>query len=100
MGGWRIRRITWLRLEALLLTRGNAGMTLFERQERGLWRVDMPTVSRSVCDVAGAGETALPAFAAAIAAGADRETSSHLANVAAGVVAGKLGTVFALAKKS
>lgn len=81
-----------LRLEALLVTRGIAGMTLFERQERGLRRVDIPTVARSVYDVTGAGDTALAAFAAAIAAGTDRETAAHLANVAAGVVVGKPGT--------
>jgi D-beta-D-heptose 7-phosphate kinase/D-beta-D-heptose 1-phosphate adenosyltransferase len=81
-----------LRLEALLVTRGSEGMTLFERQEIGLRRVDLPTAARSVYDVTGAGDTALAAFTAAIAAGADRETAAHLANIAAGVVVGKRGT--------
>lgn len=81
-----------LGLKALLVTRGSAGMTLFERQAAGLRRVDIPTVARNVYDVTGAGDTALAAFAAALAAGADREAAAHLANVAAGVVVGKRGT--------
>lgn len=83
---------TRLGLEILLVTRGSAGMTLFEAKERDLRRVDIPTVARNVYDVTGAGDTALAAFAAGIAAGADCETAAHLANVAAGVVVGKSGT--------
>lgn len=81
-----------LGLEALLVTRGSAGMTLFEPKENGLRRIDIPTVAQNVFDVTGAGDTALAAFAAAIAAGADREAAARLANVAAGVVVGKHGT--------
>jgi len=81
-----------LELEALLVTRGSAGMTLFEAEERGLRRVDIPTMARNVYDVTGAGDTALSAFAAGVAAGASRESAAHLANVAAGVVVGKHGT--------
>jgi D-beta-D-heptose 7-phosphate kinase/D-beta-D-heptose 1-phosphate adenosyltransferase len=79
-------------LETLLVTRGSAGMTLFERGQSGLQRVDLPTVARNVFDVTGAGDTALAAFGAAIAAGADREAAAFLANVAAGIVVGKPGT--------
>jgi len=81
-----------LELEALLVTRGSAGMTLFEAEESGLRRVDIPTMARNVYDVTGAGDTALSTFAAGIAAGASRESAAHLANVAAGVVVGKHGT--------
>ena len=81
-----------LELEALLVTRGSAGMTLFEAEESGLRRVDIPTTARNVYDVTGAGDTALSAFAAGVAAGASRESAAHLANVAAGVVVGKHGT--------
>jgi D-beta-D-heptose 7-phosphate kinase/D-beta-D-heptose 1-phosphate adenosyltransferase len=84
-----------LGLEALLVTRGSGGMTLFESKESGLRRVDIPTVARNVYDVTGAGDTALAVFAAGIAAGADREAAAHLANVAAGVVVGKHGTAVA-----
>lgn len=81
-----------LELEALLVTRGSAGMTLFEAEESGLRRVDLPTMARNVYDVTGAGDTALSAFAAGVAAGASRESAAHLANVAAGIVVGKHGT--------
>ncbi len=81
-----------LELTALLVTRGSAGMTLFEAKESGLRRVDIPTMARKVYDVTGAGDTALSAFAAGVAAGASRESAAHLANVAAGVVVGKHGT--------
>jgi rfaE bifunctional protein kinase chain/domain len=81
-----------LGLEALLVTRGSGGMTLFEAMDGGLRRVDIPTVARNVYDVTGAGDTALAAFAAGIAAGAEREAAAQLANRAAGVVVGKHGT--------
>jgi D-beta-D-heptose 7-phosphate kinase / D-beta-D-heptose 1-phosphate adenosyltransferase len=81
-----------LGLEALLVTRGSEGMTLFEAEESGLHHVDIPTVAQKIYDVTGAGDTALAAFAAGIAAGASREAAAHLANIAAGVVVGKRGT--------
>jgi len=88
-----------LGLEALLVTRGSDGMTLFEPGESRLRRVDIPTVARKIYDVTGAGDTALAAFAAGIAAGATREAAAHLANVAAGVVVGKHGTAVVTAKE-
>ena len=79
-------------LQALLVTRGSEGMTLFEAEESRMHRVDIPTVARNIYDVTGAGDTALAAFAAGIAAGASREEAAHLANISAGVVVGKRGT--------
>ena len=79
-------------LQALLVTRGSEGMTLFETEESRMHRVDIPTVARNIYDVTGAGDTALAAFAAGIAAGASREEAAHLANISAGVVVGKRGT--------
>jgi len=102
--GWLMesaRELTrWLGLEALLVTRGSEGMSLFEATDpqvngSGLRRVDIPTVARNVYDVTGAGDTAIGAFAAALAAGADRESAAQLANVAAGIVVGKHGTATA-----
>lgn len=81
-----------LGLDALLVTRGSEGMTLFETGDSTLRRMDIPTVARKIYDVTGAGDTALAAFAAGIAAGASREAAAHLANIAAGVVVGKRGT--------
>jgi D-beta-D-heptose 7-phosphate kinase/D-beta-D-heptose 1-phosphate adenosyltransferase len=84
--------ITSHKLEALVVTRGSEGMSLFEMADREVQRVDIPTVARNVYDVTGAGDTAIATFAAAIASGADRETAAHLANTAAGIVVGKHGT--------
>jgi D-beta-D-heptose 7-phosphate kinase / D-beta-D-heptose 1-phosphate adenosyltransferase len=81
-----------LGLDALLVTRGSEGMTLFETGESSLRRVELSTVARKIYDVTGAGDTALAAFAAGIAAGASREAAANLANIAAGVVVGKRGT--------
>lgn len=81
-----------LQLEALVVTRGGDGMTLFQPGKGALRRLDVPTVARSVYDVTGAGDTAISAFALAIASGADYESAVHLANLSAGVVVGKRGT--------
>lgn len=79
-------------LQALVVTRGSEGMSLFEMIKGELRCLDIPTVARNVFDVTGAGDTAIATFAAAIAAGADLETSVHMANAAAGIVVAKRGT--------
>jgi D-beta-D-heptose 7-phosphate kinase / D-beta-D-heptose 1-phosphate adenosyltransferase len=79
-------------IEALLVTRGREGMSLFDRAHGEVHQVDIPTMARSVFDVTGAGDTAISAFTLAVAAGANRETAARLANVAAGIVVGKRGT--------
>ena len=81
-----------LSLEALLVTRGSEGMSLFENSTSGLRRVDIPTMARSVYDVTGAGDTAIAAFSAAVASGADLGTAAQLANLSAGIKVGKRGT--------
>lgn len=80
-----------LGMQALLVTRGREGMSLFQRQNGDIHRVDIPTMAQSVYDVTGAGDTAVSMFTLAEAAGADRETAVRLANVAAGIVVGKQG---------
>ncbi len=77
-----------LALEALLITRSEEGMTLF-RQEQIFHE---PTVAREVYDVSGAGDTVIAVLASALAAGADYHDAVILANRAAGIVVGKLGT--------
>lgn len=86
------RTLEMLGLEALLVTRGSEGKSLFENIGSSLRRVDIPTTARSVYDVTGAGDTAIAAFAAALASGSDRESAAHLANLAAGIKVGKRGT--------
>jgi rfaE bifunctional protein kinase chain/domain len=81
-----------LSLEALLVTRGSEGMSLFENSASGLRRVDIPTMARSVYDVTGAGDTAIAAFSAAVASGADLGSAAQLANLSAGIKVGKRGT--------
>ncbi|MEJ2692987.1 MAG: bifunctional D-glycero-beta-D-manno-heptose-7-phosphate kinase/D-glycero-beta-D-manno-heptose 1-phosphate adenylyltransferase HldE [Candidatus Thiodiazotropha sp.] len=76
-------------LEALLITRGEQGMTLLQR---GQAPRHMPTHAREVFDVTGAGDTVISVLAASLAAGLPMDAATHLANVAAGVVVGKLGT--------
>jgi D-beta-D-heptose 7-phosphate kinase / D-beta-D-heptose 1-phosphate adenosyltransferase len=94
--GWLSRAATKLfneiAIQALLVTRGREGMSLFERPNGDVHQVDIPTTARSVYDVTGAGDTAVSVFTLAIAAGADRETAARVANVAAGIVVGKRGT--------
>jgi rfaE bifunctional protein kinase chain/domain len=80
------------KFSTLLVTRGPDGMTLFERENGNLRRQDISSVTRSVYDVTGAGDTALAVFALAIAAGAEPSQAAHIANVAAGIVVGKPGT--------
>jgi rfaE bifunctional protein kinase chain/domain len=81
-----------LSVEALLVTRGSEGMSLFEHSTSGLRRVDIPTMARSVYDVTGAGDTAIAAFTAAVASGADLGSAAQLANLSAGIKVGKRGT--------
>ncbi len=73
---------------ALLVTRSEEGMTLFG--EAG--RVHEPAVAREVYDVSGAGDTVIATLAVMLASGLALAPAMHLANRAAGVVVGKLGT--------
>lgn len=78
-----------LALGALLITRGEHGMTLLRQGEPAL---HLPALAREVFDVTGAGDTVIATLAAAIAAGQSMAQSMALANLAAGIVVGKLGT--------
>jgi len=78
-----------LQLDALLITRSEQGMTLLQADKDPL---HIPTKARDVFDVTGAGDTVISALAVALAAGESFESATILANLAAGVVVGKLGT--------
>ncbi len=78
-----------LGLDALLITRSERGMTLLERGQPPL---HLPTQAREVFDVTGAGDTVVAVLAAGLAAGLGLPEATALANLAAGVVVGKLGT--------
>lgn len=88
--GSRLRRS--LELDALLVTRSEKGMVLFTAAEQPFV---IPALAREVFDVTGAGDTVIAVFAAALAAGETWLDAAQLANLAAGVVVGKLGTATA-----
>lgn len=76
-------------LAAVLVTRSQDGMTLVRRDGEP---VHLPTKARDVFDVSGAGDTVVATLAAALAAGIEMSDACALANAAAGVVVGKIGT--------
>lgn len=78
-----------LELSALLITRSEQGMSLIRRNEAPL---HLPTEAQEVFDVTGAGDTVIGVLAASIASGRPLYEACALANAAAGVVVGKLGT--------
>lgn len=76
-------------LSYLLVTRGEKGMGCMERLDRGLL---IPAVAKEVYDVSGAGDTVIATLTAAMTAGFSFYESAKLANIAAGIVVGKVGT--------
>jgi len=80
--------ISHLELEAILLTRSEEGMTLFDRKGR----IDVPALTREVFDVSGAGDTVIAVLAMVLSSGQTLREAVPLANKAAGIVVGKLGT--------
>lgn len=76
-------------LQALLVTRSEHGMTLLRRGQEPF---HLPTQAKEVYDVTGAGDTVISVLAASVSAGKPLDEACALANAAAGVVVGKLGT--------
>lgn len=76
---------------SLLVTRGAQGMSLFQG---GHDVFSVPAMARQVFDVTGAGDTAISALALALASGGTLEQSARIANYAAGLVVGKVGTAY------
>lgn len=75
--------------EAVLVTRGKEGMTLFENAGRV---INIPTKARGVYDVTGAGDTVVSLLGLGIASGLTLKESAEIANAAAGIVVGKVAT--------
>ncbi len=82
---------TRLGVAALLVTRSEEGMSLYTADGAD----EIPAVAREVYDVSGAGDTVIAALGALLGAGADLHSAVRIANAAAGVVVGKLGTAVA-----
>ncbi len=78
-----------LECDAVLITRGEQGMSLFEKEKPPL---NIATSAKEVFDVTGAGDTVIATSALAMAAGASLGQAAALATQAAGIVVGKLGT--------
>ncbi len=85
-GGLLLKR---LQCPAVLITRGEQGMSLFEH---GSKVTHIPTVARQVFDVTGAGDTVIGTLTLAMAAGASMVDAARISNYAAGIVVGIVGT--------
>lgn len=85
-----------LHCDAVLITRGDRGMMLLDG---GGEPVYVKTAAREVYDVTGAGDTVIATLAAALSAGASTIESAYLANHAAGIVVGKVGTATVTAEE-
>jgi len=77
-----------LQLDAILVTRGEMGMTLLREKQEPL---HLKAETHEVYDVTGAGDTVIASLAAVLASGYELEQATYLANVAAGLVVEKLG---------
>lgn len=86
-----------LEIEALLITRGEHGMTLFERAKADskIQIHHIPTIPRPVYDVTGAGDTVVAVFTLALATGASMLEAAYLSNCAGGIVVQEIGTASA-----
>ncbi len=81
--------LEYLNLDSILITLGEQGMKLLEANGR---LTHIPTVAQEVFDVSGAGDTVISTFTLALCVGASNLEAAHIANFAAGIVVGKLGT--------
>lgn len=84
-----------LACSTVLITKGEEGMSLFERDRI----THIPTVARHVYDVTGAGDTVIAAFTLAYASGATLREAAIIANHAAGIVVGEVGTAVVTPEK-
>jgi rfaE bifunctional protein kinase chain/domain len=83
------RLLELCRCRMVLITRGEAGMTLFQQNAPAM---HIPTVARRVFDVTGAGDTVISTLTVAMLAGLSPADAAVLANIAAGIVVGEIGT--------
>ena len=84
------RMLALLGCAGVLITRGAAGMSLFEPAAEPM---HIPAQAREVYDVTGAGDTVASTLIMALTAGATLEQAAHLASRAAGIIVGRVGTV-------
>lgn len=77
-----------IKLDNLLITKSEEGVSLYNENEI----INIPTYAKEVFDVTGAGDTVISVYTLAKAAGASWEEAAEIANTAAGIVVGKIGT--------
>ena len=87
------------KVEAIVLTRGAQGMTVYDPGEPEGAVAHVPTAAPEVFDVSGAGDTVVAALALALAAGASVTTAARIGNAAAGIAVGKRGTAVVHARE-
>jgi len=87
--GWKLFKT--LRCKGVLVTLGEKGMKLFSGAGHNRAPVHIPTVAQEVFDVSGAGDTVISVFTLALSRGVSMVEAAKIANVAAGVVVGKVG---------
>jgi D-glycero-beta-D-manno-heptose-7-phosphate kinase len=90
------RLLERLDCQMVLVTRGEAGIALFQR---GQAMTTIPTVARRVYDVTGAGDTVVSTITLALLAGLTPADAAVLANIAAGIVVGEVGTATVAAQR-
>lgn len=88
--GWKL--LEELKTKFILITKGEEGMSLFEREGQ---ITHIPAVASEVYDVTGAGDTVVSVLTLALAAGARIKEAAQLSNLAAGIVVRKVGTAVA-----
>lgn len=81
--------------DSVLITRGEEGMSLFEKDGSDVKVTHLPTVAKKVFDVTGAGDTVIATITLSHISGASLVEAAKIANVAAGIVVGKVGTATA-----
>ena len=87
--GWKLHKT--LQCDGVLVTLGEKGMNLFSGAGKNRAPVHIPTVAQEVFDVSGAGDTVISVFTLALSRGVPMVEAARIANVAAGVVVGKVG---------
>jgi D-beta-D-heptose 7-phosphate kinase/D-beta-D-heptose 1-phosphate adenosyltransferase len=88
--------LEYLELESILVTLSECGMKLLERNGR---LTHIPTVAQEVFDVSGAGDTVIGTFTLGLCCGGSLLEAAHIANFAAGIVVGKVGTAVTTRKE-
>jgi rfaE bifunctional protein kinase chain/domain len=85
--------INTIECEWLIITRGEKGMMLFDKEQNNIIFYNIPTRARNVADVSGAGDTVISTIAACLSGGADIKEAIIIANQAAGLVCEEVGIV-------